>query len=381
MRTYRGVNRTTAQLLTCLFVLCAAAFSSSAQGQETATQQRHAPGKPVFVVIPRGNSEEALQQAAVATNVPLWSSSFKFNGSTFNYAMVGTNPASGSVATKIPVVIIPIRFQFGSTVIRPGQIACGDTQSALFRIKSSPLLRAAPFVVGVTNVGTTQYIDAFQRANFWSDVSTTSPGYHVKLNPVSTTAGQTIVVPTAVGGLIGAFCGNQQVGTVDINYFDNIAQGLITKLGIPPTSLPLFIAYDVFETIGGGCCVLGYHSSTASNQTYAVATYNDPGIFQAAGIRDVHALSHELGEWMDDPFGNNMVPAWGHVGQVGGCQDNLEVGDPVTGSAFTVTLNGFTYHPEDLVFFSWFARETPSRAVNGQYTFLNAFSGPQAVCH
>ena len=127
--------------------------------------------------------------------------------------------------------------------------------------------------------------------------------------------------------------------------------------------------------------MLGYHSSTASNQTYAVATYNDPGIFQAAGIRDVHALSHELGEWMDDPFGNNIVPAWGHVGQVGGCQDNLEVGDPVTGSAFTVTLNGFTYHPEDLVFFSWFARETPSRAVNGQYTFLNAFSGPQAVCH
>src|SRR5207302_71219 len=165
MRTYRGVNRTTAQFLTCLFVLCAAAFSGRAQGQ--ATQPRHAPGKPVFVVIPRGNSEEALQQAAVATNVPLWSSSFKFNGSTFNYTMVGTNPASGSVATKIPVVIIPVRFKFGSTVIAPGQIACGDTQSALFRVRNSPLLKGAPFVVGGTNVGTTQYIDAFQRANFW----------------------------------------------------------------------------------------------------------------------------------------------------------------------------------------------------------------------
>jgi hypothetical protein len=91
-------------------------------------------------------------------------------------------------------------------------------------------------------------------------------------------------------------------------------------------------------------------------------------------------MSHEIGEWLDDPFGNNIVPTWGHVGQVSGCQTNLENGDPVTGTAFTATLGGFTYHPEDLVFFSWFARQTPSIAVNGWYTFLNTFPAQSAPC-
>ncbi len=65
------------------------------------------------------------------------------------------------------------------------------------------------------------------------------------------------------------------------------------------------------------------------------------------------------------------------MGQVSGCQNNLEDGDPVTGIAFPVPLNGFTYHPEDLVFLPWFARESPSPSVNGWYTFLKylQFSG------
>jgi hypothetical protein len=142
----------------------------------------------------------------------------------------------------------------------------------------------------------------------------------------------------------------------------------------------LFLSYNTFETSGGSCCILGYHGVNSANHTYAVAAYSDPGIFNVP-IQDIHALSHEIGEWMDDPFGNNPTPAWGHVGQVSGCQNNLEDGDPVTGIAFTVTLNGFTYHPENLVFFSWFAHQSPSIAVNHWYTFLNTFSTFAAACH
>jgi hypothetical protein len=41
---------------------------------------------------------------------------------------------------------------------------------------------------------------------------------------------------------------------------------------------------------------------------------------------------------------------------VGGCQNNLEVGDPLTGIDIpTVTMpNGFTYHLQELAFSSWF---------------------------
>ena len=232
--------------------------------------------------------------------------------------------------------------------------------SSVNRIKKSPIFNNFPFVEGTTNVGTTQYIDAFQRANFWQSVGSVTPNYHTLLSPVTTKTLQTIVVPPSAGVTVGPFCGTQKIGEVDINFVDAQLQALITKLKIPATSLPLFINYDVFET-NGGCCILGYHSATVTNQTYAIATYNDAGLFSKP-IQDIHALSHELGEWMDDPFGNNIVPTWGNIGQASGCQTNLEVGDPVTGTAFTATLNGFTYHPEDLVFFSWFARHTPSIA-------------------
>ena len=85
-------------------------------------------------------------------------------------------------------------------------------------------------------------------------------------------------------------------------------------------------------------------------------------------------------EWLDDPFIRNFIPAWGNIGQEGSCSFSLETGDPVTGTTFEVTMNGFTYHPEDLVFLPWFAREVPSTSVNGWYTFLNSFSSPQFIC-
>jgi len=147
----------------------------------------------------------------------------------------------------------------------------------------------------------------------------------------------------------------------------------------PCVFLPLFVAYNTFLTQAGRCCVLGYHSIRSSGQTYAFASYNDAGVFSVP-IEDIHALSHELGEWLDDPFVNNATPPW-TGGQASGCQANLEVGDPVTGIAFTVVLNDFTYHPEDLVFLAWFARQTPSTAVNGWYTFLNTYTSAPPVCH
>ena len=272
-----------------------------------------------------------------------------------------------------------MKFKFGSVAISPGQVACGDTKGAQFRVLNSPLLKNFPFVSGTTNVGTPQYIDAFQRASFWNSVGSVNTNYHVRFAPVSTKPVQTIVVPAGVGHILGTFCGRQKVGAADINFFDTVAQTLITRLAIPPTSLALFLDYDVFLTSAGGCCILGYHSATLSNQTYAFAAYSDPGIFSVP-IQDVHALSHELGEWMDDPLVNNATPVWGNIGQVTGCQSNLEVGDPLTGTAFTATLNGFTYHPQELVFLSWFSRDVPSIAVNGFYSFNGTFTTPAAAC-
>lgn len=88
---------------------------------------------------------------------------------------------------------------------------------------------------------------------------------------------------------------------------------------------------------------------------------------------------------MDDPFGNNPTPLWGHVGQVGGCQGNLEVGDPLTGHNIppVIGANGFTYHLQELAFFSWFYG-APSIAVNNWFSDNNTFktdAGPVCTKH
>ncbi len=47
------------------------------------------------------------------------------------------------------------------------------------------------------------------------------------------------------------------------------------------------------------------------------------GFFTDGGVSDVSALSHEVGEWMDDPNVVNPTKPWGNVGQVQGhCQNN-----------------------------------------------------------
>ena len=59
---------------------------------------------------------------------------------------------------------------------------------------------------------------------------------------------------------------------------------------------------------------------------------------------------------MNDPFGANETAPWGGSGQdVGTCQANLEVGNPLTGNDVApVSANGFTYSLQELAFFSWF---------------------------
>jgi hypothetical protein len=117
------------------------------------------------------------------------------------------------------------------------------------------------------------------------------------------------------------------------------------------------------------------------SQTFSPADYDTSNIFLSP-VPDVSIMSHEVAEWMNDPFGHNPVPKWGHIGQQPGCQGNLEVGDPLSGTlAPPIAMpNGFTYHMQELAFFSWFYG-APSMGVNGWFSDNGTFlrdAGP--VC-
>jgi hypothetical protein len=218
-----------------------------------------------------------------------------------------------------------------------------------------------------TDLGTTQYEDAFQRGNFWGQVSA-APGYHVLLGAPKVGPLQTIVVPAADGHVATEF--GVKVGLADINWFDaTVIQPFITKYAkyITPSTIPIFMTYDVYLTQGGGCCIGGYHGSTGSAAApiaYSHFTYiGTPGAFS----QDVGALSHELGEFVDDPL---VVNTNGNPVQCG----ILEVGDPEEVFSnygdFEYTFNGFTYSLQDLTYLEYFGAPNTT-SVGGELTFHN----------
>ena len=173
-------------------------------------------------------------------------------------------------------------------------------------------------------------------------------------------------------------------GIIDIDDFTTYVENtLLPSLNIKPTTFVLILTKDMTlaENDYQICCVLGFHAAYGSPmQVFSTACLTLPAslVFSRECIRAVH----ELAEAVNDPTGLNPTPSWGHIGQVQGCQNNFEVGDPLTGTLMPpVTLNGFTYALQELAFYSWFF-STSSQGINGWYSTNGTFTsdaGP--VCH
>jgi hypothetical protein len=160
--------------------------------------------------------------------------------------------------------------------------------------------------------------------------------------------------------------------------------------------LPIFLTDNVYEGFDGTintCCILGYHASqgppAATAKTWIYAAYTEPGTFLRDAILDVQALSHEIAEWLNDPFVGafvfgflNIVPPAILPGQNGACIINFETGDPLESppAVFTKVTNGTTYHLQDEVFLPWYLHTTPSFSVNGWYTLMNSFASFSTLC-
>jgi len=176
------------------------------------------------------------------------------------------------------------------------------------------------------------------------------------------------------------------------SYLEGQIQTIITGLssqGVGPTTIPLLLTHNVVSASSGlspfvDCCALGFHSGYTKSgkglQVYGISDYDTSNVFDAP---DISILSHEVDELINDPNVENATPGWsGGQVRAPACQGNFEVGDPLTGTFFpAITMNSFTYHPQELAFFSWFYRQTPSLGVNGWYSDNGTFtSGAGAAC-
>ena len=390
-----------------LFLLCSAICSSN---PANVWAQAKVKLKAYTTVKPAKNASGNVVRPSDASAVSSLAT-FTYNltssrdGNAYTGAMVGQDPfSSGFTPTSVTTPVIPliitvnavatglnkhgILTQTHGTVTFDPTAADNACLSApnnvpLTLVQQSPIFQAANFAFGGTSVGDTQYIDAFQRATFWQLVGGTD--YHTLVNPVlfepitlNIHPGKGLALPASLFGSCGP------LGIVDINTLDSILTGTIlpqlAAQGVDTSQFPVFILYNTVMSIGvpndlNKCCVLGFHGATGSPiQTYSPVDFDTSGLFGPT-IHDTSIMAHEVGEWMDDPFGNNPTPAWGHTGQVTGCQNNLEVGDPLTGTNIppVVGANGFTYNLQELAFFSWFYG-APSIAVNGWFSDNNTFT-------
>ncbi|HZC07029.1 MAG TPA: hypothetical protein VE338_15445 [Ktedonobacterales bacterium] len=344
--------------------------------------------------------------SANANTIPYFRSQFTdpTNGATYPYTMVGANPANGGTTT-IPTEIIPFSFTF--TVSADPAVHTLNGADNVAKTIASPVFQtsnvgaaadaagsaSAPpaFAAGRTvnePSDTTQLGDAIYRAQ-WGK---TGSSYHVLLGQPRVLPTQSFVVPQNLGVIVVGSRSHAHIGLLDYHWFSNRLNQTIRNMHIDPHTLPIILVNNTFLYLNhnlSNCCVLGYHGATSSLngqghqqvQTYMFASYSTQGIFAAnpgdsvSYIADIHGLSHEVQEWYDDPFVNNAVNPWQTpTAPQYGCTSYLETGDPVVGYGFKITMsNGVTYHPEDEAHFSWFARENPSRAEQGYYTYLNNF--------
>lgn len=329
------------------------------------------------------------------TTIPHWSGSFNYHGINYPYTMVGTDPRNGSATTVVPTEIIPLRFVFADGSVADASTDLVNGQTAIHGIVNSPLFQAYPFVSGGTKIGNTQYLDAFQRGNFWSYVSTRSPDYHVLLGNPKIFPAQTINVPADKSAYIQDpyFGSNTITAVVDLDFLQQQRELISNRLGISPKTLPIFVTGPVAPSnIDLVDLALGYHgtiNTSSGAQTYIVTSYYPQGSFNGFNT-DVSALSHEINEWLDDPFTNNYTPGWDIPGYNDaqcdsyGARDSLEVCDPLSSflasDAHPLPVVSFTYHVVDSVFLDFFLRSSHSTSVGGQYSFFGAANSATFPC-
>jgi hypothetical protein len=353
------------------------------------------------------------------------------NGVTYGYNMVGVDPSTGGSAT-IEADITPLVVNVGGLTLSGSDVLPATLASPQFALNSygkTPAATAAgsfpsaPALIRGEGGALSQYDahnqlqleDATMRAQF---NQTGTSGYHLILHP-NVLSAVTINVPNNQGGLVRSGRG---VIFAEINISWWAAQIQNLESTAEATHLPIYLTNNVLLRIGAGCCVIGFHGTRAAGlgngsnnsngnavvQTFAWASWVQPGLYSRPNggtdwaLQDIHALTHEIAEWADDPFVNNTVEPWvTPTAPQYGCTGVLETGDPVVAIGFAMGKNTFEqgpnpngtqsadgyYHPEDEAYLPWFMRTAPNHVSEptqqvsanvGRYTFmgdLNPFPG------
>ena len=363
----------------------AAALLSLPSGAVAATPTAGAATVPTVNLTPRFTTlpvkkvdaarTSARAAAAEAPKLQTFTRSFRYASEhkTYSYTMVGYDP-SVSATAKIPNSITPVRLRFaGNHVQLPSSTTIKSvTRSGLYTSQLFP-------------GGKGQYGDVFMRTQFWSNIRYGKRNWHVVLAPPKVNVPLPLSVPSDKGGPAKTKTG-AIVWLVDISWFDSAIQSTIAKQS--PTALTQFLGADVvlcgrYNPINfGSCGIGGYHSArddaAAGVRTYSYQSYLSSKIAGVkSGFYGLAPMSHELAEWLANPYVANEAPAWTEPSNPQyGCSHELEVGDPLVGKVLTVAKQVY----QDEAYLAFFARQKPSTAWLGRYSWFGNFKTYSRSC-
>jgi hypothetical protein len=397
--------------LALVSVVAAVVASAASAGNGTATAEPQLIGDSQLQAL-SSTIGGADVLSATRTVAHWWGSTLNpSDGVTYGYNMVGADPnsCSGSACNvTVETDIVPLNVVVGGMAFNGTDVVAPTLASPQFATNdygTTPFATNAAFargpggVLSQGNAGNQlQLQDATMRIQF---NKTGSSQYHLRLHP-TVRPPITIVVPGNKGTLLASGRG-VIFASVNVQWWATQIQNLENSLGyVDPTHLPLFLTNKVLLHIGQdplNCCIIGFHGagpvpSGSENaygpghgngnqpvQTFAWASWVAPGIYARPNgganwaLQDIHAVSHEVAEWADDPFINNFVQPWlTPTAPQYGCTNTLETGDPVVNIGFAMGTNTYDqgpnpngsqsadgyYHPEDEVFLPWFMRTAPN---------------------
>jgi len=355
----------TASLLASFAVLAASPASGADPASEAVRAHRHpAPTLPTFTGVATVGSTQ------------------------YRYTMVGTNPQVRRARNVVvPVLIIPMRLEFvGGTVLDPSQPdTCLGGLAPLAVTLQSPLFQDFDY-----GEGPKQFLEQIRRLEFWQFTAPgkLNPHYSVRLSP-SVLPTQTLALSPASAAQevpCPATGGRQKMGHVDIEDWSSFQSQVVPqfpKLGVNAGTFVLFLLPYAEFTAGDQPIGVAFHGviPTPGGMVTFAAAHLD--LDKPGKLVNLGPLSHELAEWLDDPYGDNDTPLWGNTGQVrSGCAEGLEVGDPLTGTFLPPVQmpNGISYQSQETAFVSWFFDQVPSPGFDGWYSSGGTFRSPAAPC-
>jgi hypothetical protein len=414
---YKGFSRTSTLLL---LVFCAGALSeASAQSASAQSKDQIAPTLPTahrdFAAFPpRGRSGSVAPNVSSTSSTQIQFDSIRtFDGHYqvqgfgpqghpryhWFYMIAGSAPEKGGT-TLIDAPIIPVSLDLldwnKSVRVVNGHKLHYSVKPFIQPVLNSPVFQTFDYT---SSDVPTQFNDAVQRASFYGVMQ---QDWHTLLRP-SVKTERKIAVPRGAYRFAlhkdGSCCA---FVLVDIDVLSKLlfppdASDQHTPIGaaehsgeITTRSIATFLFPNTYLYAPGdpnNCCVLGFHSYDfePGNQhngfrekryVLTFASWINAGLF-GPEFQDITALSHELGEAINDPFVasdglHGLTPWWYSLN--GHCQDDLEVGDAIEGlmqAAYPIKMNGRTYHPQNEALLPWFKFESPSTGIAGAYSYPN----------